>query len=486
MITVVGLGPGSIDDLTLGARELLTGAKTVWLRTRIHPVVRELPAGPEWMDFDHYYEQADDFPQVYERICLDLAHSAEAGDVIYAVPGHPLVGEATVRRLLERRREGGAQICIVAGLSFIEPVCSEVGIDPLEPGLQIVDALDPHLEPSLPALCAQIYSRPVASALKLNLLGLYPPEHEVALVRALNGDEGAIWRGPLGDLDHADRFDHLTTLYLPPLPMELDQRTFGGFRAVVHRLHAPGGCPWDREQTHTSLRPYLLEETYEALEKIDSGETACLAEELGDLLLQIGLHCEIADEAGEFGYSDVFQSICQKLIRRHPHVFGDAVVGGAREVEANWQRIKQQERTEEKESKRSLLSGVPAAMPALSFSQSVQDRAAQVGFDWPHLEEVLDKLAEELHELRSASNAEEREEEFGDILFVVTNVARWMRIDAEAALRGANAKFVHRFGRVETLARERQIDMASAGLAVLDGLWDEAKAEERGQNSGAL
>jgi tetrapyrrole methylase family protein / MazG family protein len=486
MITVVGLGPGSPEDLTIGAREVLTGAKTVWLRTRIHPVVQELPSGPEWRDFDHYYEKSDDFAQVYDRICGELERIAKIGDVIYAVPGHPLVGEATVRRLLDLASNGGAEVRVVAGLSFIEPVCAAAGVDPLESGLQIVDALDPKLEPGRAAMCAQIYSRRIASGLKLNLLDLYPAEHEVTLVRALGGGGGAVWHGPLSDLDRDDRFDHLTTLYLPALPPDLDLRTFSGFRSIVHRLRSPGGCPWDREQTHTSLRPFLLEETYEALEKLDAGESAGLAEELGDLLLQIGLHCEIADEAGEFGYSDVFQSINQKLVRRHPHVFGETVVDGAREVGANWQRIKQQERTEETEERRSLLSGVPVAMPALSFSQAVQERAAQVGFDWPRMEEVLEKLVEEIEELRVASNAAERQEEFGDILFVLANVARWMQIDAEAALRGANAKFVRRFGRVEALARERDVDMASAGLAALDALWDEAKVEERGQNSEAV
>ncbi|HTE84110.1 MAG TPA: nucleoside triphosphate pyrophosphohydrolase, partial [Dehalococcoidia bacterium] len=241
-----------------------------------------------------------------------------------------------------------------------------------------------------------------------------------------------------------------------------------------------------REQTHSSLRPFLLEETYEALEKLDTGEMDGLAEELGDILLQIGLHCEIATESGEFDYADVFESITQKLIRRHPHVFGETVVGGADEVKANWQRIKQEERAGETEARRSILAGVPGAMPALSYSQSVQERAAQVGFDWPRLEEVLDKLREEIEELHSAGSAVEREEEFGDILFVLTNVARWMHLDAEEALRRANAKFVRRFGRVETLALDRRIDMASAGLEALNALWDEVKVEERGQKASEV
>lgn len=480
-ITIVGLGPGQIGDLTLEARDLLAAADTVWLRTRVHPVVEQLPAGPVFRDFDHYYEESGDFAEVYARICADLERLAFERDIIYAVPGHPLVGEATVRRLLERSREGGPEVRLISGLSFIEPVCATLDVDPLEAGLQIVDALDPRLEPSRPALCAQIYSRRVASALKLALLDLYPPEHRVALAGGAGAE--SVWRGPLSELDRADRFDHLSSLYLPPLPADRDLRTFAGFRGIVHRLHAPGGCPWDREQTHASLRPFLLEEAYEALEKLDEADPAGLAEELGDLLLQIGLHCEIAAEAGEFDYADVFASITSKLIRRHPHVFAGTSVSGAREVEANWQRIKQKERAGETQTRRSILAGVPRSMPALAYSQAVQERAAQVGFDWPALDGVLDKLHEELAELRAASGGAEREEEFGDTLFVLTNAARWLKIDAEEALRHANRKFQRRFAVVEQLARERGIDLATGGLETLDALWDEAKARERSHNA---
>ena len=313
-ITVVGLGPGRPGELTVEAGEVLRRAGTVWLRTRVHPTVAALPAGPTLHDFDHYYEECDDFSAVYERICSDLERMGTEGDVVYAVPGHPLVGEATVRKLLERSAAGGPSVRLVAGLSFIEHVCASIGVNPLEAGLQIVDALDPVLEPGRPALCAQIYSRRIASALKLSLLELYPPDHQVALA----GDGDAVWRGQLCELDRAERFDHLSSLYLPALALEQDLRTFAGLRAIVHRLRAPGGCPWDSEQTHDSLRPFLLEETYEALEKLDAGDVSGLAEELGDLLLQVALHCEIAAEAGEFQYSDVLQTISAKLIGAIP------------------------------------------------------------------------------------------------------------------------------------------------------------------------
>jgi tetrapyrrole methylase family protein/MazG family protein len=479
-ITVVGLGPGSLGDLTLGARDVLAAAKVIWLRTRFHPVVAELQCNATLRDFDAFYEQSSDFGEVYRQICAELERLAGEGDVVYAVPGHPLVGEATVRYLLERSRSGGPDLRLVAGLSFIEPVCSALGVDPLAEGLQIVDALDPALDPARPVLCAQIYSRRVASALKLRLLDLYPPEHEVRLAAGAQSNE--VWRGPLSALDHADRFNHLSSLFLPALDIQSNLQAFSGFRANVHRLYAPGGCPWDREQTHASLRPFLLEESYEALERLDEGDTSGLAEELGDLLLQIGLHCEIAAEAGEFDYADMFRSITSKLIRRHPHVFGDTAVSGAEEVKVNWQRIKQDERSAEPEAQRSILAGVPRAMPALGYSQAVQDRASQVGFDWPDMSGVLEKLHEEIAELGAAKTDVEREDEFGDILFVLANVARWMKIDAEEALRHANGKFARRFAIVERLARDRAIDLASAEPHLLNMLWDEAKVEEREQS----
>lgn len=479
MITIVGLGPGAASDLTLAARQTLAEAREVWLRTRIHPVVAELPTGPVLRDFDDVYEQGRDFAEVYERICSDLERMGREGDIVYAVPGHPLVGEATVRRLLERAAADGPAVRIIAGLSFIEPVCSALKLDPLANGLQVIDALDPRLEPGRPALCAQVYSRHIAARLKLALLDLYPPDHAISVVSGAGVDaEERLWTGPLAEMDRAERFGYLTSVYLPPLPREEDRRSFGGFRDIVHSLYAPGGCPWDREQTHSSLRPFLLEEAYETLEALDAQAPERLAEELGDLLLQIGLHCEIAAEADEFDYGDVFESITSKLIRRHPHVFAGANVSGADEVRTNWQRIKQAERDGEQADRRSILAGVPASMPALAYSQAVQSRAAQVGFDWPQVEQVIDKLVEEVNELRGATTLAEREDEFGDVLFVLVNVARWLGLEAEETLRLANRKFVRRFSRVEALARERGIDMAAAGLPALNALWDEVKQGE--------
>ncbi len=485
-ITVVGLGPGNPDLLTVGAQRVLAGAKRVLLRTKRHPGVAALPAGPRYESFDHLYDTLDSFEAVYaairERI---LAEAAEYGEAIYAVPGDPLMAEETVRSLLEAAQAVGSRVSIVAGVSYIEPICHLLGIDPLAAGLQLVDALDPSADPGRPALFAQVHGRRVASHLKLALLERYPPDHRVTLVSAAGvpGEERSD-ELELVELDRNELHGHLTTLYVPALSLMRNTRTFSGLQGIVHRLYAPGGCPWDREQTHASLAPHLLEETYEVLQALDENDPHALSEELGDIMLQIVLHTEIAEEAGEFSYGDVFEAIISKLIRRHPHVFGDVTATSAAEVVTNWQKIKEGEKaaraSSNESAQESLLAGVPSAMPSLAYAQAVQDRAAAVGFDWPVVDDVLARLAEEVEELRQANSHAERLDEFGDVVFVLANLARWLKIDAEEAGRLAGRKFYRRFAGIERLARSEGKRLSDLSLAQMDALWDRVKAEERG------
>ncbi len=482
-IHIVGLGPGDPDLLTVQARRILETAPVIWCRTLHHPTLAALALPGRLESFDPLYERVERFEDVYEQIVDRLLALAAAGDVVYAVPGHPLVGEATVRRLRERAAAVAVDVRLIEGLSFIEPVCTAVGLDPLAAGLQVVDALEPRLDPALPALVAQVYNRRVAAQLKLALLELYPPHHTVQVVRNAGAPGGTeVEHLPLAEIDRSDdRFHHLACLYLPPLPVELNLRTFGGLRAITHRLRAPGGCPWDREQTHASLRPFLLEETYEALAALDEGEPVRLAEELGDLLLQVTLHAEIAEEGGEFTYGDMFEHITAKLLRRHPHVFGDAVIRTAEEQWHAWQQIKRAERGEAS----SILAGVPTTLPALAYAQTVQERAMRAGFRWPRLEDVLAKLGEEVAELRRAATRAEREQEFGDVLFVLVNAAHHLGINAEDALRTAARKFVRRFTELEALVRTRGLDLAALPLAELEALWREAKAAAAADTEGS-
>ncbi len=254
------------------------------------------------------------------------------------------------------------------------------------------------------------------------------------------------------------------------LPENLDQ--FDTLVDIIARLRAPDGCPWDREQTHASLRENLLEECYEALEALDGGDSAKLCQELGDLLLQIVLHAQIAREAGEFELADVLTAINTKLIHRHPHVFGETKVKTAEDVAHNWEVLKQEERGADA----SLLASVPKQMPALGYSQAIQRRVAQVGFDWEDIDGVIDKLAEEVGEFKE-STGEEKGKEFGDLLFTLVNIARRLGIDSEAALREANKRFYRRFTYMEEVCRQRGVNIGGLSFAEQNALWEEAKKE---------
>jgi tetrapyrrole methylase family protein/MazG family protein len=257
------------------------------------------------------------------------------------------------------------------------------------------------------------------------------------------------------------------------LPGDLSQ--FDTLVKIIAKLRAPDGCPWDREQTHASLRKYLLEECYEALQVLDEGDSGKLCQELGDLLLQVILQAQIATEAGEFELAEVIRSINTKLIRRHPHVFSSAKVKDASEVVANWEALKKEERS----SDTSILANVPKAMPALSYSQEIQGRVAGVGFDWADIDGVIDKLAEEVSELKQAGSDKERAQEFGDLLFTLANIARRLGVDLESALRQANQRFYRRFTYMEELCRQRGLDFSQLSFAEQNALWEEAKKEEK-------
>ena len=480
-ITVIGLGPGLPGHLTVEAKARLEAAAasgTLVLRTRVHPTV----AAIEWLasapSFDHVYEAAADFDEVYETIVADLLVRATRGPVTYAVPGHPTIGEATVSRLRSRTTAANIAIEIVPGVSFIDVIAPLVDAD-LGDGTRIADALDlGRVDPTVPLLVCQVHSRRVAAGLKLDLARHYPDEHSVTLIRAAGiPGEARVSTIPLWELDRRDDVDHLTSVWVPALPILEAVREPASLLEVMARLRAPTGCPWDREQTHASLRRFLLEETYETLEALDSGDTLSLEEELGDLLLQIVFHAQIGAEGGAFDFGDVVAAITSKMIRRHPHVFGEVSATTTDEVLANWEATKRAERESETAANgrpKSMLDGVPKALPALAQSQAVQERAARVGFDWPSVQGVLEKLVEEAREVAEAP-PEGLADELGDVLFVTVNLARHLGVDAEEALRGATAKFRRRFGHVERAVAERGLEWAALDIPFLDALWNEAK-----------
>ena len=481
-LIVAGLGPGSRAQVTREVEEAIAAALAcgaLLLRTHIHPTVEAWPELATAPSFDHLYESESDFETLYIRIADEVLARAVASpaDLVYAVPGHPMMGESTVARLRAHAAGRGVTVRVLPGLSFVDACVAAAGADGGD-GLRVVDALAPgRIDPTVPLLVCQVYSRRIASQVKLALSHHYPDGHEVLLVHAAGvpGRE-AVDRRPLYAIDRDESADHLTSLWVPALaPLEA-LREPQTLVDVMTRLRAPeGGCPWDREQTHESLRRYLVEETYEALEALDSGSPAALEEELGDLLLQIVFHAQIADEAGEYDFGDVVAGIAGKMIRRHPHVFGEEQAADAGAVLRNWEALKRAERAGKDQAHKSMLDGVPRAMPALAYSQAVQARAARVGFDWPDVDGVLDKVAEEAREIVRATTEAERHEEIGDLLFVLVRLADRLGVNAEDALRGANQKFRRRFASMEAQARQAGVALEDYDAAGLDALWNEAK-----------
>lgn len=486
-IIIVGLGPGDIDDLSRKAYRTLKQAQTVYLRTSQHGCVACLPQpGIAYHSFDALYDSIDDFETVYTTIVEQLLQAAQAGDVVYAVPGDPLVGESTTTRLLEQAQAAGIAVEIVNGISFVEPSLKLIGVDALD-GLQILDGISigamyhPPINPDYPALLGQVYSSALASEIKLTLMNQYPDDFAVTLIHAAGTENGMAETLPLYEIDRSQHINHMTSLYIPAL----GQRTsFEEFQEIIAHLRAPEGCPWDRKQTHESLRQFLIEEAYEVLEAIDRGDPQSLYEELGDLLLQIVLHTQIAIDDGEFYMSDVLRHVNAKMIRRHPHVWGDVNVEGSPEnVVTNWEAIKKQEKADQDKAPESMLDSIPKGLPALLQAHQYQARAARLNFDWEQVDDVVAKVREEIGEVLAAETDEQRTEEIGDLLFVLVNWARWLSVEPETALRRANTKFYRRFSYIEQQVAAQGRQMTDRTLAELDALWDEAKALEKAAQS---
>jgi len=479
-ITILGLGPGNPELLTREAWQLLESVVEIYARTLQHPVLSKLPVHIDIYSFDDLYENSATFDMVYQRIVEQvLSLGRREQGVVYAVPGHPFFAEFTSPEIVQHANREGIPIRIVEGLSFLEPTFSALGLDPLN-GTVLVDALElmvthvPFFPTSLPAIIAQIHSTLVASEVKLALMSLYPDEHRVKLVHAAGTSEELVEEMALYEIDRSAKIGSLTSLYLPPLEPET---SFEAFQEIIAHLRAPNGCPWDKEQTHKSLRSHLLEETYEVLDALDKEDLHSLQEELGDLLLQIVLHAQIAAEEGDFTMADVLKTIHTKIVNRHPHVFGDLQLKDAQGVLLNWERLKADERAANGRGEASLLDGVSLALPALVQAEEYQQRAARIGFDWPDAQGVLDKLVEEIQEVKGSVDELERISEIGDLLFTVVNLARWYKVDPESALRESNKRFRYRFSHIERAARMRGTSLADFSMDEMEAIWQQAKQE---------
>ena len=489
IITVVGLGPGPAGLVTHETMQAIAHSTRRFVRTTRHPSAAVVG---DARSFDDEYERHDTFAAVYEAIAHELLNTAlNSGEVLYAVPGSPSVLEESVRHL---RNDQRVELRVLHAVSFLDLAWQRLGIDPVNEGVRLVDAhqfAQAAANERGPFLVAQCHADWVLSDLKLTYDDARGDE-PVVVLHHLGLDDEQVVHTVWQNLDRLEREhglipDHLTSIYIPQLAAPV-----AGELARLHQLARTlrEQCPWDREQTHASLVRYLVEETYEVVDALNALDTddpttdEALVEELGDLLYQIEFHATIAEQQGRFSLADVARTTHDKLVRRHPHVFGAAKAADADAVVQTWDAIKQAERAQKGAAKvgatPNFFAGVSRAAPSLSLAQKLQKRAAEVGFDWPNADGALAKIDEELDELQRARDVGDPEVvrmELGDLLFSVVNVARKLGVDAETALRSAADKFIARFERVQLLATQRGIDVARSDLAQLDALWNDAKRD---------
>ena len=484
-IKIIGLGAGDINQLPLGVyRSLMDENKAVYVRTKDHPVISTLEQeGVTFYSFDSIYEKHDQFEAVYKEIVAFLIEKAKETDVVYAVPGHPLVAEKTVQLLIEKDREGVVSIEIAGGQSFLDSIFQALRIDPIE-GFQLLDGTD--LDRSCIQLrnhliIGQVYDVFSASEVKLTLMDILPYDYPIKIVTAAGSSLECIKEMELHELDREMDLNNLTSVYVPPVREEkLLRKEFSQLRRIIAELRGPNGCPWDKKQTHESLRKYLLEESYELIEAINEGDIDHIIEELGDVLLQVMLHGQIGEDEGYFSIDDVIEGISDKMIRRHPHVFGEEQAESVDDVIKHWQNAKKKEAKKEKDS---VLDGINQALPHLMQAHELQKKAAKVGFDWPDADGAWEKVKEEIlefdKEIKEASNEERIESEFGDVLFSLVNIARFYKVNPELAILQTNKKFIQRFSYIEEKVKTSGLEWNQMSLEELDGYWKEAKKKQR-------
>ncbi|HII4441577.1 TPA: nucleoside triphosphate pyrophosphohydrolase [Clostridium perfringens] len=483
MLKIMGLGPGAYEALTIGALKELKNNKNIYFRTEKHPTVDFLKdEGIKFESYDHAYEKYDSFDDVYKYIAEDLITKIKDDeDLIYAVPGHPLVAEKSVVNLIELCKENNIQYEVLPAVSFVDAMMEALQVDPIE-GVKIIDAFDMKnqiLDKRVGTIITQVYNNFIASEVKLRLLEGYEDDTEIIFVRAA-GVEGleSIRKIPLYELDWQEDIDYLTSIYIPK---DLgNKKDFQDLLDIIETLRNPGGCPWDREQTHESLKSALLEECYEVIDAIENEDEDALIEELGDVLLQVVFHASIGKEDGYFDIMDVIGGISNKMINRHPHVFGNEEANTSEQVLVNWDEIKKEEKgiktlTEE-------MKNIAKSLPATTRAYKVQKKAKKVGFDWDDVNCAMDKVKEELNEIKEVYNCEDKsiiEGEVGDLLFACINVARFLEVDGELALDKTIKKFINRFSYIENEAIKNNKNLKDMTLEEMDKLWEEAKTSEK-------
>lgn len=453
--------------LTAQARDVIENAKALYIQTTRHPsadVVRKI--NPDARSMDDLFESCADFDELNQRIAERLT---DAENCVYVATGSIFSSQLPVITKLAAEKDVDLRVLphVSAGSAAFPDTDADARV--------FAHELPEKFYPEQSYVVEEIDSKIAAGDVKLALMEYYPNEWTVSIASAGRDGRYARREIPLCELDRQPAYDATTVLYVPGTDFE--QRTRHGFddvMRVVKRLRAPGGCPWDREQTHASLKNALLEECYELIDAIDEGDDDHICEELGDVMLQFALHAAIAEEQSAFTDRDAETELVEKLIYRHPHVFGSVKVNGSGDVLKNWDALKMKQRSQNTQTE--VLKSVPKGFPALLRSRKVQKKAADVGFDWENANEAFYKIEEETKELREAMEANSNiSEEMGDLLFAVVNVARLLKLEPEFLLMEATDKFIDRFSSMEQIALERNIVMKELSLPELDALWEEAK-----------
>lgn len=473
---ILGFGCGDKGDITLKTLNILKKSDEVFARTVRHPSAEILDEyGIKFTSFDHLYESSNSFDGVYGKICNEVLNS-KGENVSYIVPGSAVIAEKSVNLLLNKAK---CAVTVVPSVSFLDGIFAELKTDAIN-SFKMIDALsldEQKPDTSCLNIVCQVYDKEIASDVKLALSEYYDDETEVYLLTSSATENSITEKLKLYEIDFSENINHLTSLVIPPQNSLSTPREFDSLVYVIAALRGENGCPWDKEQTHETLTPYVVEEAYEVVSAIKKKDCDNLCEELGDLLLQVVLHAQIAEEKNEFNIHDVINSVNQKMVRRHPHVFANS--GLPEDLYKNWDEIKKDEHkyctiTEE-------MKDVAEALPALTYAEKIQKKAAKVHFDFKNADEALKKLSEECAELKAAmdkGNNESIFEECGDVLFSAVNVMRLLKQSPEDALRNSIAKFMNRFETVENEMLAKGENIAEKTEQELDELWIRAKAKQ--------
>jgi len=468
---IVGLGTGNINELSREACLLLEGGFIKHARTLMHPIFREHHF-TRLNSFDNLFEKSESIEQVYDDIYKVLSQDLLIEEkVVYLVPGSPYDGDDVSDRFMQLIQEN-LEIKVIDAQGFLEKAIKLSRSDRQSLKILAAEACDYYnLDFNTDTIICNIENTSLASNVKIELSAIYPDSHPLKMIDVLTQKVIEI---PLFELDRQKNFYYSTYIFVESIENSMTGLyNINDLKKVMSFLRGPDGCPWDRKQTHKSLRECVIEEAHEVVDAIENDDVENLIEELGDLLLQVVFHARIAFEEGDFTFEDITSRICQKLYARHPHVFGDKKASGESEALMNWDEIKKHEKNITATSEK--MTGITKSLPPLTRAYKIQKAAASVGFDWPDISGAIYKIKEEIEELMEAYaslDQDHTEEELGDLLFAIVNFARFLKINPDIALGRTNEKFIHRFKYIEAKAHKSLQDMT---LEEMDELWEISK-----------